>query len=108
MSCIKSRLLVCPVHCNVHFYLLVRNISSYCFKDEIIPLFKSNDGLKFAQDVAMNHVRKKGMKLCKLVYKIFDEQDGYDRFLGISPFPILIQLEYFLGGIQHFVTVVGK
>ena len=27
--------------------------------------------------------------------------------LDISMFPILIQLKYFLGGIQHFVTVVG-
>ena len=28
--------------------------------------------------------------------------------LDISPYPTLIQLEYFLGGIHHCVTVVGE
>ena len=28
--------------------------------------------------------------------------------LDISPYPTLIQLKYFPGGIHHYVTVVGK
>ena len=31
-----------------------------CFKDKITPFLKTNDRLKLDQDVALNHVRKKG------------------------------------------------
>ena len=56
----------------------------------------------------MNHLREKEKPRCKLSYKIFKEQDGYDPLIGIYLFPKVIQLKYFLGGVQHFVTVVGK
>ena len=36
------------------------------------------------------------------------EEDGYDPSIEISPYPTLILLKYFLGDIQHCVTVVGK
>ena len=42
------------------------------------------------------------------IYKLFEEQDRYGPLHDISPFPTLIQLIYFLGGIQHCVTVAGK
>ena len=56
----------------------------------------------------MNHVREKGKPRCKLLYQIFEEQDGYDPLLDIFSFSALIQLTYSLGGIQHCVTVVDK
>ena len=42
------------------------------------------------------------------MYKLFKEEDGYEPLLEISPYSKLIQLKYFLGGISHCVTVVGK
>ena len=39
---------------------------------------------------------------------MFQEQDLYDQFLDIYPFPTLVKLKYFIGGIQYFVTVVGR
>ena len=42
------------------------------------------------------------------IYKLFEEQDRYGPLHDISPFPTLIQLIDFLGGIQHCVTVAGK
>ena len=39
---------------------------------------KANNSLKISQDVALNHVRDKGKPLCKISYKIFKEQYGYD------------------------------
>ena len=56
----------------------------------------------------MNHVREKVKIQCKLSYKLFKEEDGYYPLLDIYQFPTSIQLKYFLGGIQHCVTVVGK
>ena len=45
---------------------------------------------------------------CKISYTLFKEQYGYDPLLYIYPFPTLNQLKVFIGGIQHFVTVVGE
>ena len=42
------------------FFLVVDKIAADCFKDEISPSLKANNGLKFAQDVAFNCVRRKG------------------------------------------------
>ena len=56
----------------------------------------------------LNHVIEKGKPQLNLSYKVLKEKCGYDPFLGISPYPTLVQLKYFLGGIQHCVTIVGK
>ena len=56
----------------------------------------------------MNNVRAKVQPRCKLSYKVFEEQDGYDPLLEISMFPTLIQLKAFLGGLQHCFKVVGN
>ena len=56
----------------------------------------------------MNHLIEKGKSRCKISYKLSKEEYRYDPFLGISPFPTLIQLKDFLGGIKRCVTVVGK
>ena len=53
-------------------------------------------------------MRENGSKLCKLLYKLLKEEYGYDALIDISPYPTLIQLKYFLGGIYNFVTVFGK
>ena len=42
----------------MNFYLIGDKISADHFKDEITPLIKANDGLKFVPDVALNHVRE--------------------------------------------------
>ena len=39
------------------FYFIGDKHSADRFKGEIIPPLKANDRLKFAQDVALNHVR---------------------------------------------------
>ena len=40
----------------------------------------------------------------KLSYKLFVEEYGYSQFLGISPFPSLMQWSDFICGIQNCVT----
>ena len=77
-------------------------------KDEIRPSLKLNNRLRISQYVAMNRVREKGKSLCKLLYKVFKKEYEYDLWLEISPFPTLINLKHFLGGITHCVIVVGK
>ena len=56
----------------------------------------------------MNRVREKVKPQRKISYKVFKEEDGCDKFRGISPFPTIIQLKDFLGGNHHCVTVVGN
>ena len=56
----------------------------------------------------INHVRDKEKTQQKLSYKLFKEEDGYDLFMYISPFPTLIQFKEFIGEIQYCVTVVGR
>ena len=56
----------------------------------------------------MYSVIENGKPRCKISYKLFKEEYGYYPLLDISPFPTSIQLKYFLGGIHHCVTVVGK
>ena len=41
------------------FDLIGDKISVDCFKDAITPSLKANVRIKFAQDMAMNHVREK-------------------------------------------------
>ena len=41
------------------FYFIGNKIAIYHFKDEIKPLLKSNDRLKFAQDVVVDSVQEK-------------------------------------------------
>ena len=43
-----------------YFNFFGGKISAGCFKDEITPSLKSNNRLKFYQDVAMNRAREKG------------------------------------------------
>ena len=56
----------------------------------------------------MNHVKHKGKLQCKLLYKVFKEQNGYYPWHEISLIPSLIQLKDFLGVIKNYVIVVGK
>ena len=65
--------LVFSVHFNVVFFFVDDKVAADPFKDEIIPLLKENDGLNFAQDVKMNHVREKVKPQCKLSYKLFED-----------------------------------
>ena len=83
-------------------------IASNHFIDEITPSLKESYGLKCFEDVVLNCVKDKGKPWCKLLYKLLKEYNGYDPLLDISPYPKLIQLKYFLGGIHHCVTVVVK
>ena len=55
------------------FHFVGDKIASDSFKDETTPLLKSNDRLRFSQDVAMNNVKEKGKPQCKLPYKLFKE-----------------------------------
>ena len=77
-------------------------------KDEIILSLKWNDGLKLAQNVVLNDVRETVKSRWKILYKVLREEDSYDSLLDIYPYPTLIKLKYFLGGIHHYVTLVGK
>ena len=36
----------------------------------------------------------------RISYNIFEDQDSYDPLLYIYPFPILIQLKYFIDSIK--------
>ena len=56
----------------------------------------------------MNYLRKKGKPWCKLSYKVFQEQYGYDQIIDIFLFPILFQLADFIGGIPNCVRVIVK
>ena len=56
----------------------------------------------------MNRVIEKGKSQCKILYKVLKEDYLYDQFLDISPFPTLVQLKDFLGGVHNYFTVVGK
>ena len=58
--------------------------------------------------MVLNRVREKEKPRCKLSYKLLKVEDGYDPLLDIYTYPTLIQLKYFLGGIHHFVSGVGK
>ena len=53
------------------FYFIGDKIDADHFKYEIVPSVKGNGRLKFSQDVAMNRVREKEEKGCKISYKIF-------------------------------------
>ena len=90
------------------FYFISDKISAGWFKDESISSLKTNDRLKFDQYTALNHVIEKGKPQLNLSYKVLKEKYGYDPLLGISPYPTLVQLKYYIDGIHHFVTVVGK
>ena len=79
------------VHCHLHFYFVGGKISDGIFKDENTPSLKSNDRLKFSQDVALNRVGGK-WKPQWLSYNVFKEEDMYDTFLYISTYKTLIQL----------------
>ena len=102
----KSACVFCSLSSALFF--IGDKIAADCFKDKITPLLKANDTLKFSQEVALNHERKKGNLQCKLSYKELKDEYGYDPLLETSPYQTLIQLEYFLRGIHHCVTVVGK
>ena len=82
-------------------------VSACRFKDEIIPSLKANYRLKSDRDVEKNHLIDKGKTRCKLSYKLFKEEYGYDTLLDISTYPTFIKLKDFPGGIHHCVTVLG-
>ena len=88
------------------FFFVGDKISDVCFKDGITKSIEANCSHKFDQDVAINCVREKEKPRYKLSYRLFKEHYGYDSLLYISPFPTLIQLEEFICGIQHCVTVL--
>ena len=69
------------------------------FKNQITPSLKANYRLKFAQDMALNHVIDNRKPWWKLSYKVLKEENGYDSVLGISTYTTLIQLKDFLGGM---------
>ena len=56
------------------FYRNINNADH--FKDEIIPLIKANDKLKFAQNVELNDERDKGDQLYQPSYKVLKEESG--------------------------------
>ena len=58
--------------------------------------------IQLSLSVALDHVREKGKIWFKLAYKLFKETYRCDPLLDIYPFPTLIRLKEFLGGIQHF------
>ena len=48
---------------SIHYHLIYfvgDKVAADHFKDEIIPLLKANDRLKYAQYVAMNHMKDTG------------------------------------------------
>ena len=89
-------------------YFIDDEIAADRFKDEITPSLKENDRIKFAQDMALNHVREKGKPRRNISYKLLKEEDGYYTLLGKSPYTTSIQLKYSLGGTHHCATVVGR
>ena len=90
------------------YYVIVDKIAADSFKDEITPWLKANDRLKFSQDVALNNAREKGKPQREISYKVLKEEYGYDPLLDMSTYITLIQLKYYLGGINHCVTGFGK
>ena len=90
------------------FFFFGEKVSENCFRDDIISSRQDEDGIKFAQNVALSYVKEKKKPQWNFSKKVFNEKDGYDPFIDISTFPTVIKLEYFLGGIHHCVTVVGK
>ena len=96
----------CSLPCS--FFIVCEKIAAYIFKDGIIHPLKSKDSLKFALGMTLNHVIEKVNPWWKHSYKVFRKQYGCDPFIDIYPFPTLIQLTEFIGGVQHCVTVVGK
>ena len=59
MFCRKERFIVCSVNFHLQ-YFVGGNVAADCLKNDIIPLIKAKEGLKFDQYVKMNHVRRKG------------------------------------------------
>ena len=76
--------IVWSVHFLSSFYFIGDKIAADCFKDEITPSLKSNDRLKFSQDVLLNHVIDKVKPRYKTSYKLLKAEDGYDTLLDIS------------------------
>ena len=83
-------------------------MNAYSFKYEITPSLKENDRLKISQYTALNNAREKGKTRRKISYKVLKKEDECDPFLDIYPYPTLIQLEDYPGGIHYCATVVGK
>ena len=46
-DCSKERVRVFYIHCNMNFYLLVKNYSHKLKKNEMTPVLKANDKIKF-------------------------------------------------------------
>ena len=99
---------MCVLFISCAFFFVGNKVATDHFKDENIPPLKESYRLKFSDDVEINHVRWKEKSRCKISYKLFDKQYGYDPLLYISLFLELIQLTDFLGGIQHCDAVVGE
>ena len=55
------------------FFCTVDKISADQFEDEITPSLKTNDGLKFSQDVALNRVKEKKQLGYKHSYNVLRE-----------------------------------
>ena len=80
------------------FYFVGDKNSADCFKDDIKSSLKANGRFKFSPNVSVNHVIEKGKPQFKILYKVFEEEYGYDSLLDIFTFIELIQLKYFLLG----------
>ena len=104
----KLRVIVCVFSLSSVFYFIGDKIAADIFEYEITPSLKANDGIKFSQDLILNHVIDKGKPQCKLSYKILKEKYGYDHWLDIYPYLTLIQLKYYIDGIHDCVTVIDK
>ena len=72
------------------FYLLVNILQQIFLRMIFYFCLNKKDKIELAHDAALNHVTEKEKPRCKLSYKLFKEQDGYDPLLDISPFITLI------------------
>ena len=68
------------------FYLIANKLSARCLKDDITPSLRANNRLKFALDVALNHVGKKEKPQYILSYKLLNGEYGYYPLLDICTY----------------------
>ena len=88
-------------------YFIGDKVGANNFKASIKPSLKETEGLKLAQEGALNHIREKVKPWCKISYKLSKEEYGYDPLLDISSCQTFIQLKDYLDRIHHCIKVVG-
>ena len=88
---------MCSVHCHLNFTSLVIKFLMIILKMKLHPRLRKIIGFKKnAQDVELNQVKEKGIIRVKLSFNVLKEKYGYIPLLEISPYPTLIQLNFFL------------